>query len=97
MKKISLLITTAALLAIGLQAQETNPTPSIIVGQNVVTNLTVQPIILTAAQMDGLIGAVKSAGIEANVPISSTNLQSVIVVRQQIGTNTFFRVSMRVK
>ena len=65
----------------------------------VVTNqvVAVKPIILTAAQMDGIIGVVQAGGVSANVPINSTNLQAVFLTRIQRGTNTVFVVRIQLK
>ena len=82
MKKLIILL---CLAAVSVVAQDIT----------VVTNtvVSVQPITLTPAQMDGIITAVQNSGISANVKISSTNLQGVYV--NKIGTN--FVVNMRIK
>jgi hypothetical protein len=67
--------------------------PTIVV--TTITNITsrIQPIKLTAAQMDGIIQMIQASGISANVPIASTNLAGLSVVK--IGDG--FVVNMRLK
>jgi hypothetical protein len=67
--------------------------PTIVV--TTITNVTsrVQPIKLTADQMDGIIQLVQSSGVSANVPITSTNLAGLSVAK--IGDG--FMVNIRLK
>jgi hypothetical protein len=67
--------------------------PAIVV--TAITNVTtrVQPIKLTADQMDGIIQLVQSSGVSANVPITSTNLAGLSVIK--IGDG--FVVNIRLK
>jgi hypothetical protein len=67
--------------------------PTIVV--TTITNVTsrVQPIKLTADQMDGIIQLVQSSGVSANVPITSTNLAGLSVAK--IGDG--FVVNIRLK
>ena len=53
---------------------------------NVVT--IVDPIILTADQMAGIISMIQSSGISANVPITTNNLNRVSVMKNVDGTFT---------
>ena len=84
---------------INLPAQVSNNVPSLppLVGvTNVAVNVTVQPVLLTQAQMDATIALVQSAGgIQSNVPINTTNLQRLTIVRSQFGTNTTYRVMIQ--
>jgi len=84
-----------ALLAGVIRAQDvpTNVPPPLVV-VTTITNIVVastniipvvQPVVLTVAQMDGVIQMVQTVGISANVPISTDNLSGVQVVRH--GTN----------
>ena len=50
---------------------------------NIVT--VVQPIQLTTEQMAGIISAVEAGGISANVPITTDNLQGVLVRKNPTG------------
>jgi len=67
--------------------------PTIVV--TTITNITsrIQPIKLTAAQMDGIIQMIQASGISANVPITSTNLAGLSVAK--IGDG--FVVNIRLK
>jgi hypothetical protein len=67
--------------------------PTIVV--TTITNVTtrVQPIKLTADQMDGIIQLVQASGVSANVPITSTNLAGLSVAK--IGDG--FVVNIRLK
>ena len=67
--------------------------PTIVV--TTITNITsrIQPIKLTAAQMDGIIQMIQASGISANVPITSTNLAGLNVAK--IGDG--FVVNIRLK
>jgi hypothetical protein len=67
--------------------------PTIVV--TTITNVTsrVQPVKLTADQMDGIIQMVQASGVSANVPITSTNLAGLSVVK--IGDG--FVVNIRLK
>jgi len=100
MKK-TLVIIGLALVAsvINLPAQVSNGVPSLpaLVGvTNVAVNVTVQPVVLTQAQMDATIALVQSAGgIQSNVPINTTNLQRLTIVRSVVGTNTTYRVMIQ--
>ena len=96
-------MTRYLLLALGLaaaltaQAQPANtnnvPVPFITVAMqtNVVTQ--VQPLVLTAAQMNLVISNLQAVGISGNVPITAANLQRVMVVQRGSGT---FVVTMAV-
>ena len=55
-----------------------------------VTNIVtiVDPIILTADQMAGIIALVQGSGISANVPITTNNLNRVSLMRNVDGTFT---------
>lgn len=65
-------------------------------------SITIQPITLTAAQVDALIPLLSQAGIESDVPISSANL-AALTLRRQVqmnGTNgmtTNFVVSVQTR
>jgi len=48
----------------------------------------VDPIILTADQMAGIIAMIQSSGISANVPITTNNLNRVSVMKNVDGTFT---------
>jgi hypothetical protein len=71
----------------------TTNAPAIVV--TAITNVTtrVQPIKLTADQMNGIIQLVQASGVSANVPITSTNLAGLSVVK--IGDG--FVVNIRLK
>jgi hypothetical protein len=62
------------------------PTINISSVTNVVT--IVDPIILTADQMAGIIAMIQSSGISANVPITTNNLNRVNVMKNVDGTFT---------
>ena len=84
MKKI---ITALALAGLNLHAQSTNGLPLLVAQTNVITTTFIQPVDLTPAQMDAVIGLVQSAGVSSSLPITSTNLQSLMVLRRWEGTN----------
>ena len=71
-----------------------DPTPAPPVAPSInissVTNVVtiVDPIILTADQMAGIIAMIQSSGISANVPITTTNLNRVSVMKNVDGTFT---------
>jgi len=64
---------------------------TVTVTTNVVTQ--VQPLVLTADQMSLVISNLQSIGISGNVPISTVNLQRLMVVRRTDGS---FLVTMQV-
>ena len=101
MKK-TLVIIGLALVAsvINLPAQVSNSVPpslpALVGVTNVAVNVTVQPVVLTQAQMDATIALVQSAGgIQSNVPINTTNLQRLTIIRSLVGTNTTYRVMIQ--
>jgi len=81
---------------INVSAQNSNNVPALpplVATTNVNVNVSIQPVTLTQAQMDATIALVQSAGgIQSNVPISSTNLQRLTIIRSVVGTNMTFRV-----
>ena len=86
-----------SIIAIGLalagviHAQDV-PSINVTTKTNIVT--VVEPIKLTSAQMAGIITAVEAGGISANVPITTDNLQAVMVRK---GTNGEYTVYIQVK
>jgi hypothetical protein len=99
MKKTLAIIGLA--LAASVTAQVSNSVPALpaLVGTTSINvNVTIQPVILTQAQMDAAIALVQTAGgIQSNVPVTTTNLQRLTIVRSQIGTNTFYRVMIQLR
>ena len=99
MKKTLAIIGLA--LAASVTAQVSNSVPALpaLVGTtNINVSVTIQPVILTQAQMDAAIALVQTAGgIQSNVPVTTTNLQRLTIVRSQIGTNTFYRVMIQLR
>jgi hypothetical protein len=103
MKK-TLVIIGLALVAsvINAPAQNSNSVapalPPLVGTTNVNVNITIQPVTLTQAQMDATIALVQTTGgIQSNVPINTTNLQRLTIVRSQLGTNTFYRVIVQLR
>ena len=86
-----------SIIAIGLaiagviHAQDV-PSINVTTKTNIIT--VVQPIQLTSTQMAGIITAVEAGGINANVPITTDNLQAVTVRK---GTDGVFTVYIQVK
>jgi hypothetical protein len=86
-----------SIIAIGLaiagviHAQDV-PSINVTTKTNIVT--VVEPIKLTSLQMAGIITAVETGGISANVPITTDNLQAVMVRK---GTNGEYTVYIQVK
>ena len=86
-----------SIIAIGLaiagviNAQDV-PSINVTTKTNIVT--VVEPIKLTSTQMAGIISAVEAGGISANVPITTDNLQAVMVRK---GTDGVFTVFIPVK
>jgi len=86
-----------SIIAIGLaiagviNAQDV-PSINVTTKTNIVT--VVEPIKLTSTQMAGIITAVEAGGISANVPITTDNLQAVMVRK---GTDGVFTVFIQVK
>jgi hypothetical protein len=86
-----------SIIAIGLAIAgviHAQDVPSIVVTTktNIVT--VVEPIKITSTQMAGIITAVEASGISANVPITTDNLQAVMVRK---GTDGVFTVFIQVK
>jgi len=95
MKKLLLsllLISSAALAQDVPPVVDPTPAPPIAPSINIssVTNVVtiVDPIILTAGQMAGIISMIQSSGISANVPITTNNLNRVSVMKNVDGTFT---------
>jgi hypothetical protein len=88
------LITAIGLALAGvIHAQDATNVPSassiiVTTRTNIVT--VVQPIQLTTEQMDGIIAAVQAGGINANVPITTDNLQGVNVRKNPVGGYTVY-------
>jgi hypothetical protein len=95
MKKLIVIIGLA--LAGIAYTQDTNtniPAASTITVSTVTNVITrVEPVKLTAEQMDGIIQMFQSSGILANVPITSTNLVGLSVIK----TSNGFVVNIRLK
>ena len=88
-----------SIIAIGLaiagviHAQDAVVTPTILVTTKTNITTVVQPIQLTTEQMAGIITAVQAGGINANVPITTDNLQGVNVRKNPAGGyNVFIQV-----
>jgi len=95
MKKLLLsllLISSAALAQDVPPVVDPTPAPPATPFINIssVTNVVtiVDPIILTADQMAGIISMIQSSGISANVPITTNNLNRVSVMKNVDGTFT---------
>jgi len=102
MKKALAIIGLAlAASVINLSAQNSNSVPDslppLVAQTNVSVNVTVQPVVLTAAQMQGVISMMEAGGVTSTLPVTTTNLQRLTVVRSQVGTNTFYRVMVQLR
>ena len=98
MKTLAIIGLALVASVIHVSAQNSNNVPALppLVAQtNVNVSVTVQPVTLTAAQMDAAISLVSAGGINSNVPISSTNLQRLTIIRSLVGTNTTYRVMIQ--
>ena len=97
-------MTRYIILALGLaaaltaQAQTNNvptnnvPVPFITVAVQTNVVVHVQPLVLTAAQMNLVIGSLQAIGISGNVPITAANLQRVTLLQRGDGS---FLVTMQ--
>lgn len=92
MKKSIIAIGLAIAGVINAQDAVVAPSINVTTKTNIVT--VVEPIKLTSAQMAGIITAVEAGGISANVPITTDNLQAVMVRK---GTDGVFTVFIQVK
>ena len=99
MKKTLIIIGLALASVITVSAQTNVPPalPPLIATTNVNVNVTIQPVVLTQAQMDAAISLVQAGGIQCNVPVTTTNLQRLSIVRSQVGTNTVYRVTIQLR
>ena len=96
MKKILAIIGVAIAIVFSSHAQQTVPAiPALVANTN--TTVVVSPVTLTADQVDGIIQAVEGLGVSCNVPITSTNLQMLVVRRVARGTNVAFTVMVRIQ
>jgi hypothetical protein len=90
---ILLALGLAAVLAAGVSAQQSNNVPFITATMQTNVVVQVQPLVLTSDQMSLVISNLQSIGISGNVPISTANLQRLMVVRRTDGS---FLVTMQV-
>ena len=73
-------------------APSTNGVPFIMATTQTNVVVHVQPLVLTAAQMNLVIGSLQAIGITGNVPISAAILQRVVVLQRGDGS---FLVTMQ--
>jgi len=76
-----------------LVTPSTNGVPFILATTQTNVVVHVQPLVLTAAQMNLVIGSLQAIGITGNVPITAANLQRVAVLQRGDGS---FLVTMQV-
>jgi hypothetical protein len=103
MKKLIAIVGFAGLALAGIinaqnlttNADGTLTTNAPVVVVTAVTNVTVnvQPVMLSATQMDGIIQLIQASGITANAQITSSNLNSLSISRFNDG----FMVLIKVK
>ena len=92
MKKLLLIaVSIAGLCWVHAQDAGTNQPPALpSVDVTSITNVVhvVQPVTLTAAQLDGIIQAIQAIGITSNVQLGSTNISTVTITRNWDGSYT---------